>query len=226
MSDVVGGIRAQLIDVAERLAATRGIGAMTLREVQLESGQRNKSVVQYHFGSRDGLIGAVMDARMGPINARRLEWLEGLGDQPDLRSLVEALVRPLADLTVLTDSSYWARFLLQASFDPAFRGLVQASFTASSFRAVRAGLVHRLADIPRSLRQHRVDMMVGFMLVALSTTEEARDDGRLAPTTAARHVADLIDMCCGLLTAPPSGTTPPARAGIGLETAASHAARH
>lgn len=195
-------MRSQLVDIAERLAATGGIGAMTLREVQLQSGQRNKSVVQYYFGSREGLIEAVLEARMGPINTRRLAVLEELGDQPGMRELVEALVRPLAESTVLADGTYWARFLLQGSFDPTLRGLVRSSFTASSFRTVRAALIAQLDEVPQAARQLRVDMMVEFVLVALATAEGARDSGRAGPGVATRFVADLVDMCCGLLTAP------------------------
>lgn len=196
------GVRGHLVDIAERLAASGGIGAMTLREVQRQSGQRNKSVVQYYFGSREGLIEAVTEARMGPINARRLAVLEQLGGQPGMRDLVEALIRPLAEATVLTDGSYWARFLLQGSFDPALRELVRSSFTASSFRTVRSALVMELDEVPEVARQHRVDMMVEFVLVALASAEGARDGGRSGPGVAVRFVADLVDMCCGLLTAP------------------------
>lgn len=195
-------MRSQLIDVAERLAATGGFGAMTLREVQVQSGQRNKSVVQYHFGSREGLIEAVVDARMGPINIRRLAALEQMGPHPAVRDLVEALVLPLAEATVLSKRSYWARFLLQGTFDPPVRELVRSSFAASSFRTVRAALIWRLEQIPEAVRPARVDMMVEFVLVALASGEGARDGGRGGPGEAARFIADVVDMCCGLLAAP------------------------
>lgn len=197
-------LRSQLVGVAERLTATRGIGAMTLREVQLESGQRNKSVVQYHFGSREGLIAAVIDTRMGPINDRRLAVLQKMGSSPDRRELVEALVLPLAESTVLPPGSYWARFLLQGSFDPTVRDLIRDSFAASSFRTVRRGLIRGLTQVPKAAGDLRVDMLVQFVLVALASGEEARDSGRMGAALAERFVADLVDMCCGLLSAPAS----------------------
>ena len=60
----VAGAREQMIDAAERLASERGLGAMSLRDVMAEAGQRNKSAAQYHFGSREGLVEAVIEARM------------------------------------------------------------------------------------------------------------------------------------------------------------------
>jgi AcrR family transcriptional regulator len=211
----VQGVRSQLVDVAERLVATRGIGALTLKDVQAESGQRNKSVVQYHFGSREGLLSAVVGARMGPVNARRFEVIGRFGPAPQRRDLVEAFVLPLAEQTVLAPSSYWARFLLQASFDPGFQDLVRRELAASSFRAVRRGLISGLADIPRTVRPDRVDLLVEFVLVALAGAERARDEGRMGPSAAARFVADLVDMSCGLLGAPASWARPGAEAGPG-----------
>ena len=67
-----------MIDAAERLIAERGLGALSLREVATTAGQRNHSAVQYHFGSRAGLVEAVFDTRMTPIDARRAEMLVGL----------------------------------------------------------------------------------------------------------------------------------------------------
>ncbi len=195
-------VREQLIDIAERLSVTRGLAAMTLRDVQLESGQRNKSVVQYYFGSRRGLIEAVMDARMGPLNTQRLAVLEQLGDRAPTRGLVGALVLPLADAATRAPGSYWARFLLQGSFDPTVRDLVRASFTASSYRAVRTKLIASLDSVPPEVRSHRVDRMVEFMLVALASAEEARNAGRLGEADAPRYVADLVDMCSAMLSAP------------------------
>jgi AcrR family transcriptional regulator len=198
---MVKGVREQLVDIAERLAATRGLAATSLRDIQVESGQQNKSVVQYYFGSKAGLMEAIMDARMGPINLKRLAILEQLGEHPGLRDLVEAFVVPLAEVTVLERRSYWARFLLQGTFDPAHRHLVQTSSAASSFRAVRSRLIAELTDLPPRVRAHRVDRMVEFIVVALATAEESRAAGKLSHAAAVQYVADVVDMSCALLSA-------------------------
>src|SRR5689334_23357020 len=99
--------RLRLITAGEQLFAERGIGAVSLREVGTAAGQRNNSAVQYHFGSKLGLIEAILELRMATIDARRQAMLaeldaadgaDGRGD--DLRALVEALVRPLAEAVV------------------------------------------------------------------------------------------------------------------------------
>src|SRR3546814_3692652 len=94
---------------------------MSLREVQAAAGQRNKSAAQYHFGSRAGLVEAVIANRMGPINEARLAMLAELDagiEPPSLRDLVAVLVEPLAAATVSRPGSTWARFLLQGAADP------------------------------------------------------------------------------------------------------------
>src|SRR3546814_1363010 len=55
--------RVLLIEAAERLFATRGIDGVTLAQIQLAAGQSNSSVIGYHFGSKDGLVQAILDRK-------------------------------------------------------------------------------------------------------------------------------------------------------------------
>ena len=111
-----------MIDAAERLVAERGLAALTLRDVQTEAGQANKSAAQYHFGSREGLLAAVVESRMRPAGERRRELLDTIdldANPPTMRALVEALVLPLAEQTIYREGTLYARFLVQSIFDPA-----------------------------------------------------------------------------------------------------------
>lgn len=209
----MAGAREQMIDAAERIAAERGMGSMSLREVQAASGQRNKSAAQYHFGSREGLIEAVVAARMGPINEQRLELLSELCDPPDMRSLVEALVLPLAGATVGRPGSHWARFLFQGWADPGLHDVVRRSFEASSFRTVRDLLIEALVDLPRALRRRRVDQMLGLVLMSLAAEENAISRGRTAELGPSAQVDDLVDVCCGVLATAPTSDLAGRRAG-------------
>nr|MDT0523993.1 helix-turn-helix domain-containing protein [Streptomyces sp. DSM 41633] len=92
--------RVMLMEVAERLFATRGIEAVTLREIQEAAGQSNTSVISYHFGSRDGLIRALIAHRQRTLGADRQNMLEEMreqGKEADPRAVVWLLVRPLAN---------------------------------------------------------------------------------------------------------------------------------
>ncbi|QYG95731.1 TetR/AcrR family transcriptional regulator [Iamia sp. SCSIO 61187] len=195
-----------MIDAAERLAAERGLAAMSLREVQAAAGQRNKSAAQYHFGSKEGLVEAVVAARMGAVGARRQELLDALDDRPTRRALVEALVVPLAE-HVLAGPGHWARFLLQASNDPAFATVVRRTFEGASFRQVHAGLMATLDHLPEPIRARRVDHLMALVVASLAALEAGvRPDGRPALPPAVQ-VADLVDMAVGVLDAPASVAT-------------------
>jgi AcrR family transcriptional regulator len=91
--------RARIVAVAERLFAERGVDAVSLVEIGQAAGQRNRSVVQYHFRDKAGLLEAIRSKHAPPIERRREEMLDALGAEGrrNLRSLVEVLVRPVAD---------------------------------------------------------------------------------------------------------------------------------
>jgi AcrR family transcriptional regulator len=206
------GAREQMIAAAERIAVERGVGAMSLREVQAASGQRNKSAAHYHFGSREGLIEAVVAARMGPVNERRHEMLAALdaaGPPVPLRALVAALVEPLAEHTAARPGSRWARFLAQGMADPALSEIVQRNLEGTSYRAVRARLVSAIDGLPRAWGARRVDQATGLAVMSLAAAEAAADghDGAArAPggPDPADLIVDLVDVCTAVVAAPSS----------------------
>lgn len=195
-----------MIEAAERLFVERGVGTVSLRDVQKAAGQRNKSAAQYHFGNRDGLISAIIDTRMGPVNARRREVLDGFdrrGGEQSRRELVEALVEPLAAETLGRPGSHYARFLVQAQFDPALASLINHHLEADSFQDVCRRLARQLDHLPTPIRDERIKRLLTMVVTTLATWE-GRAHGDLG--TAAR-VGDLIDSCVGCLDAPLSATT-------------------
>jgi AcrR family transcriptional regulator len=89
--------RRLLLDAAERLMAERGVDGVSMREISAGAGQANNNAAQYHFGTRDGILEAVLDRRMGPIDERRAKLIADLGPSPPLESLIRAVVVPLAE---------------------------------------------------------------------------------------------------------------------------------
>src|SRR6516225_8182566 len=74
-----------LILAAERLFAERGIEGVALRQVNQAANQKNMSAAHYHFGSRDGLVNAVLVYRLPELDRRRGELLQRKSDFKDLR---------------------------------------------------------------------------------------------------------------------------------------------
>lgn len=67
--------RARIIEAAERLFAQKGHEKTSLREITAEA-QVNLSSVNYHFGSKEGLILAVRQQQLAALNQERAALLD------------------------------------------------------------------------------------------------------------------------------------------------------
>ena len=111
--------RTALIEAAERLIAEKGLADVSTREILQEAGQRNQSALQYHFGSKKGLIGATINERTKQLDQERLKMLDAIGDSPSLRQLFEVLILPLGDLMKeRAAGANYLNFLSQAITQP------------------------------------------------------------------------------------------------------------
>jgi AcrR family transcriptional regulator len=208
-----------MIEAAERLVAERGLRNVSLREVQAASGQRNKSAAQYHFGSLHGLIEAIVVARMTPIDARRVELLAALdadGRGHEVRALVEASIDPFAEATLGRPGSRYARFLVQVMADPGMSGLAARDLQADGLRTVQGRLTEAMADVPRPLRQGRINRSFVFGIVSLASWEGGPAESAAVRAT---RIADLVDVCVAILEAPASDRTLGALAAADTTTA-------
>ena len=111
--------RAALIAAAERLIAQKGLADVSTREILQEAGQRNQSALQYHFGSKNGLVRATISERTRLIDERRLELMAEWTKDPDFEQIIDVLVLPLAELARREDGGRnYLIFLSQAVTQP------------------------------------------------------------------------------------------------------------
>jgi AcrR family transcriptional regulator len=198
--------RQELIDTAERLFAERGIAGVSLREIGAAAGQRNNSAAQYHFGTRDGLVDAIFEARMAPIDQHRramLDDLEAAGHLDDIRALCEAFVHPLAASLLSHDGvSWYARFLAQVAFDPEFELLGRRRHPVTTgLRRVIGLLDGAMYDLPPAIRAERLRLAASLVVHALADRERAQEGS--SPALLAAH---LVDAMVAIVTAPVSDT--------------------
>lgn len=88
----------RILDVAERLFADRGYPATSLRDITAEAGV-NLASVNYHFGTKEALLAALLERRFAPTNRRRLELLDALeakagGGRPRIEDVLRAFLAP------------------------------------------------------------------------------------------------------------------------------------
>ncbi len=108
------------MDAAERLFAERGIDAVSLRTINSEAGY-SVAALHYHFGTRDGLVRALLARAQPAMFEQRAAMVTNLEQQakPDVEDIVAALVYPL---TAGMRENFGAsvaqlRFLVRLSFD-------------------------------------------------------------------------------------------------------------
>jgi len=85
-----------LITAAEKLFAEQGIETASLMDITRLAGQKNRSALLYHFGSREELLDAVLKRHSVGIGAVRTQMLAAISTESTLQHVVEAIVLPLA----------------------------------------------------------------------------------------------------------------------------------
>lgn len=92
----------RLLDAAEQLFADRGFEAVSVRDVT-QLAKANVAAVNYHFGSRDGMIAVVVMRYIMPVNQERFARLESVerkwsGKAAPLEEIIDAFVRPVVGI--------------------------------------------------------------------------------------------------------------------------------
>ncbi len=185
----------RLVAAAERLFAERGIDGVSLREINGAAGQRNSTALQYHFGDRAGLLGAVLTKHHPEIEARRhqlLDEYEARGDLPEAearRTLAAALVRPMAAKLADPDGGrYYLRImeqLVRRTPLPATRG-TDPGQSIDRWRELVAPLLSEVAL--RRLHQRFMAIRVTYVELARRAAGPEGKDDRLFTS----HLIDVV----------------------------------
>jgi AcrR family transcriptional regulator len=89
--------RLRFIEAAEELFSSRSIDSVSLNEITVAAGQKNRNALQYHFGSREGLLQAIIDRHAERVHQLREEYLDNQDkDSSAARVAARGLVMPLA----------------------------------------------------------------------------------------------------------------------------------
>ena len=204
-----------------RAFADHGVVAVSLAQGVRERGHRHASAIQYYVGTRDDLLVAILTPHVHAIARRRRELLDRAEQQPDddLRSVVEALVRPVTELALL---GWRERAYLRIGLDvnahaDRVGAEVTALITQTASRPAFSLLRRRLPPLPRAVWSLRRAACVTFVAQAAADRARAIE----ADPVAARDdldddafVAALVDMYLGVFTAPVTApVTAPTRGG-------------
>lgn len=205
-SETPGVGETALILAAERLFAEQGIEAVALRHVNQAANQRNMSAAHYHFGSREGLVSAVLMYRWPDLDRRRGQMLEGRPGTRDVRFYLEAFILPLIEeLTPREEGNYYLRFMQQYA---RFRGdyTFARQFSPAGV-AIYDHLERLIGYIPAEVRRLRIGYLINMIHAVLAIAEERLGKGEAMPGEIELTASNLIDMFASALTAPLSADT-------------------
>lgn len=212
--------RSRLLDAAERLFAEEGFAAVGLRVITATAGA-NLAAVNYHFGSKEGLLKAVLERRIAPLNAEHRARLDALEDRHGtkalpLEDLLRALFEPLANHPVIGERSYFGRLLSRAYLHQDDRDQMEPFLNELSGAIRHRFVVALQAALPHLDVEtffYRGAFLSGAMWAGMAQLEEqaacvARSGEDWAPShiNPKRAIAELIRFCHGGLLAAATST--------------------
>ncbi|QKW34409.1 TetR/AcrR family transcriptional regulator [Actinomadura sp. NAK00032] len=200
--------RDALLHAGAHLFAAHGIDAARTRDIVTLAGQGNDSAVTYHFGSRAGLLDAVLRAGITRMEPARAAALPGLRPG-DLPAITAAIVEPTADELRTEHGRDFLRITAQLAgragirdrhLPPLLRGTAlqgQLELLQDACRAVHV----------EAIALERVSHFIAFLTAALADRAARLPDP--APPALAHDVytADLTAMLTAALRTPAPAPT-------------------
>ena len=190
--------RERLLDCAEELFASHGVGGVSMRTIQSAAGLSVGSL-RYHFKSEAALVAAVMERRLEPIMERHEKQLEVVRSKPapSTGDVLNALIRPLVEL-LISEPERGQRYLTL------MHRLQLGHYTAPVFLArwpefaenTRGLFEQSLPHLTNATLELRFGLAWETLLGSLARA------GELAPQDLEDHVDELIDYLSGALEAP------------------------
>ena len=164
----------RILSAAETLFMDQGFSTTSLRAITAKA-KVNLAAVNYHFGSKDGLVREVLDRRLGPLNQARLEQLDRLeaesqGKALPVEKVVEAMVAPALHLSrdPLAGGATFLRLLGRALAEPAdyLRNYLPTHYRDVVLR-FRNALLKSLPNLPEVEVVWRLHFTIGAMAHAM-----------------------------------------------------------
>jgi AcrR family transcriptional regulator len=188
--------RTRILDAAEALFMQHGFEGTSMRLLTTTAGV-NLAAVNYHFGSKDALIEAVLRRRLDPMNAARIAALEVL--EADGRALSpEAIIRAFIgeSLRMIEDSKgggrNFIRLLGRSYTEPSkpIRVLIGQLY-APTMERYKAAFQRALPQMPAEELVWRMHFMFGTLSYTLAATDVVQLIAGCKPED--RHDACLLE---------------------------------
>jgi AcrR family transcriptional regulator len=182
--------RALLIRAGEHRFARDGVAGARLSDIVREAGQRNDSAVGYHFGSRQGLLAAIVAKHMETMEARRLL---PAGDAA-LAEVVDAIVAPTASLLSTDEGRDFLQIMVQLAPWSGLGSGHPNEVLAGTVIGAQLALLdsHLVPALGATLARERTALLVTFLTAALAERAHGREVGARQRLGHERFVSHLV----------------------------------
>jgi AcrR family transcriptional regulator len=173
--------RSRMKEVAQRLFAMHGIDGVSVADIVAAAGQRNKASLQYHFGSKEELIGELLVDGAQKVDAFRLALLDQMatdGGPHNIREVLDAFIRPVYQLTVTeAEGSTYLRFLsnVQLTHRALFRNYIGTQWN-TGYRRCLEHFRQLLVHVPAPLLEQRMSLVALYTTAVFSIKEAPADE--------------------------------------------------
>ncbi|HWK69160.1 MAG TPA: TetR family transcriptional regulator [Rhizobiaceae bacterium] len=169
-----GATRARILESAELEFAEHGFDGVSVRQIALRA-DVPVALINYHFGSKEGLYRAIFEMRLPMIIDQRISGLRlaDMETDPDrkLELVIKAVLVPNLHMRSAEKNSSYARILAREVSDPKAdeRGIIQEFFDPIAHRVIEA-LTKALPDRRVEELHWGYQIMLGAMVFIMSDT--------------------------------------------------------
>ena len=198
----------RILDAAESLMGDKGFTSTSMRDITAAA-KVNLASVNYHFGSKEALLAAVLERRLQPINEQRLEFLDALElENSDSKIRHQDIVRAFVSPPFKQqqqwggNSETFLRLLgrLHSETNEEFRQVFMSEYELV-FQRFAVALQRSLPHLTNTNLPWRMLFMVGSMAFTMSWGQSMmlREDSSATPSDV---LDELIEFTCAGLAAP------------------------
>ncbi len=176
---------------AEQLFAERSVDSVSLNEITVAAGQKNRNALQYHFGNREGLLQAIIDRHAGRVAELRTAFMaaDTGRDSTPARAAARGLVMPLAQ-HIREDGagSHYVKILSQLAalnnevVNPASR----SGLSFQNEEQLQSVMGAALSHLGSAEAKRRIFLTVSMTFHGLADICRAADSVDVSPTLARR----------------------------------------
>lgn len=202
--------RERFIAAAQQLYAERSIDSVSLNEITVAAGQKNRNALQYHFGSREGLLQAILDFHSEQVSALRTAFYQQQLDPAwsPAQASARLLVLPVARYLELNpEGGHYVKILSQLAAinnkvtNPGNQSQLRFSDEPNLFEVMTEALSH----LGKAEAQRRVFLVVSITFHSIADICRAADAPDASTPLKQRDAMfeQLVGVITDLLAAPP-----------------------